>query len=127
MRAWDLHPTNMRKHTNTESASREATHGQFNGRPGAIKLGISNLCADLCDDPDDAPDHELFVQGGSAYYYTDQKLFLIGSHPVVRVRPAVPLRYTTRGWDFGWLMVRSDGHVVYRRCDPYTLKFSPPA
>ncbi len=30
----------MRKHTNTESASREATQGQFNGRPGAIKLGI---------------------------------------------------------------------------------------
>ena len=40
MRVWDLHPTNMRKHTNTESASPEATRGQFNGRTGAIKLGI---------------------------------------------------------------------------------------
>lgn len=30
----------MRKHTNTESASPEATPGQFNGRSGAIKLGI---------------------------------------------------------------------------------------
>ena len=30
----------MRKHTNTESASREATQGQFNGRPGAIQAGI---------------------------------------------------------------------------------------
>ena len=86
----------------------------------AIKLGISNLCADLCD----APDHEVFVQGGSAYYYTEQKLFIIGSHPVVRIRPSVPMRYSSRGWDFGWLMLRSDGHVVYRRCDPYTLKFS---
>ncbi len=86
----------------------------------AIKLGISNLCADFGD----APDHEVFVQGGSGYYYTDQKLFIIGSHPLVRVRPSVPMRYRSRGWDFGWLMLRSDGHVVYRRCDPYTLKFS---
>ncbi len=86
----------------------------------AIKLGISNLCADFCDEPD----HEVFVQGGSAYYYTEQKLFLIGSHPLVRIRPSVPMRYTSRGWDFGWLMLRSDGHVVYRRCDPYTLQFS---
>jgi transposase len=30
----------MRKHTNTELASLEATRGQFNGRPEAIKLGI---------------------------------------------------------------------------------------
>ena len=86
----------------------------------AIKLGIGNLCADLGADSD----HEVFVHGGSAYYYTDQKLFIIGSHPLVRVRPSVPMRYTSRGWDFGWLMLRSDGHVVYRRCDPYTLKFS---
>ena len=90
----------------------------------AIKLGVGHLCADLCDDQDSAPDHEVFVQGGSAYYYTDQKLFIIGSHPVVRVQPNVPMRYTSSGWDFGWLMVRSDGRVVYRRCDPYTLNFS---
>ncbi len=90
----------------------------------AIKLGIGNLCADLGADPDSTSDHEVFVHGGSAYYYTDQKLFIIGSHPLVRVRPGVPMRYASRGWDFGWLMLRSDGHVVYRRCDPYTLKFS---
>ncbi|HIK91458.1 MAG TPA: hypothetical protein EYG03_05660 [Planctomycetes bacterium] len=90
----------------------------------AIKLGIGNLCADLCDDQDSAPDHEVFVQGGSAYYYTDQELFIIGSHPIVRVQPNVPMRYTSKGWDFGWLMVRSDGRVVYRRSDPYTLNFS---
>lgn len=90
----------------------------------AIKLGVRNLCADLGDDPNSAPDHELFVQGGSAYFYTDQKLFMIGSHPLVRVRPNVPMRYASRNWDFGWLMLRTDGHVVYRRCDPYSLKFS---
>lgn len=90
----------------------------------AIKLGVGNLCADLGDAPHRTPDHQVFVQGGSAYYYTDQKLFIIGSHPLVRVRPSVPMRYASRNWDFGWLMLRSDGRVVHRRCDPYSLKFS---
>lgn len=90
----------------------------------AIKLGIDNLCADLPSDAAIALNHEVFVQGGSAYYYTEQKLFIIGSHPLVRVSPGVPMQYATGNWDFGWLMVRNDGHVVYRRCDPYSLKFS---
>lgn len=90
----------------------------------AIKLGISNLCSDIGQEQAPCLDHEVFVQGGSAYYYTDQKLFIIGSHPLVRVYPSVPLRYASRQWDFGWLMLRSDGHVVYRRCDPYSLEFS---
>lgn len=90
----------------------------------AIKLGITNLCADLARDSERRIHHEVFVQGGSAYYYTDQRRFMIGSHPIVRVAPGVPVRYRSRGWDFGWLMIRSDGHVVYRRCDPYSLQFS---
>lgn len=90
----------------------------------AIRLGIENLCQPLCDESAPMVPHEVFVQGGSAYYYTEQKLFMIGSHPVVRVRPTIPLRYVSEGWDFGWLMVRTDGRVVYRRCDPYTLAFS---
>lgn len=90
----------------------------------SIKLGIQDLCQSMTDDGMPAPRHEIFVQGGSAYYYTERKLFMIGTHPVVRVRPAIPLRYSTRAWDFGWLMLRTDGHSVYRRCDPYTLQFS---
>ncbi|MFO0868831.1 MAG: hypothetical protein U0935_07745 [Pirellulales bacterium] len=90
----------------------------------AIKLGIRNLCDDLADASNHTLEHEVFVQGGSAYYYTERRLFLIGSHPLVRVRPSKPLRYASRNWDFGWLLLRSDGHVVYRRCDPYTLRFS---
>lgn len=89
-----------------------------------IKIGAGNLCADLADAASSSPAHEVFVQGGSAYYYTDQKLFILGTHPVVRVRPSVPMRYTSHGWDFGWLMARTDGHVVYRSCDPYRLSFS---
>jgi hypothetical protein len=34
------------------------------------------------------------------------------------------MRYASRSWDFGWLMCRTDGHLVYRRCDPYTLRFT---
>src|SRR6185295_14003473 len=78
----------------------------------AIKLGVTDLCAGLADDEANSLlQHEVFVQGGSAYYYTDQKLFMIGSHPVIRVRPAVPMRYASRNWDFGWLMCRTDGHL----------------
>jgi hypothetical protein len=89
----------------------------------AIKLGIRGLCADLVADPADAIEHEVFVHAGSCYYYTARKLFMTGTHPLVRVRPAIPLRYASRGWDFGWLMARTDGHVARWLCDPYTLAF----
>ncbi|MCP4645404.1 MAG: hypothetical protein GY851_33480 [bacterium] len=89
----------------------------------AMKVGIQGLCADLADGPEPALDHEVFVEVGPGYYYTEQRLFMVGSHPIVRVRPAIPMAYSTNAWDFGWLMVRTDGHVVYRRCDPYALSF----
>ena len=89
-----------------------------------LKRGIENLCVDLPSGSATPLNHEVFVLGGSAYYYTTQKLFIIGSHPLVRVSPGVPMQYASGNWDFGWLMVRSDGRVVYRRCDPYSLKFS---
>ena len=89
----------------------------------AIKIGVSGLCDDFTPPGESPPPHEVFVQTGSAYHYTEQSLFMVGSHPLVRVRPAIPLRYATNNWDFGWLFVRTDGHVVYRRCDPYTLRF----
>ena len=89
----------------------------------AVKVGVRGLCSDLADQPSSAMEHEVFVQGGSCYYYTEQTLFIAGSHPVVRVKPDIPLRYESHGWDFGWLMLRTDGRVVYRRCDPYTLAF----
>ena len=100
----------------------------------AIKMAIGNLCTDLAlnsrvtgDGTDSGPGalkHVVFVQGGSAYYYTRRRLFMMGSHPVVRVRPAIPMQYSSSNWDFGWLFARSDGRVVYRRCDPYTLRFA---
>lgn len=88
-----------------------------------LKVGIRGLCADLADEGEAAPEHEIFVHVGSAYYYTAQKLLIAGTIPTVRVRPAVPLRYTSGGWDFGWLMARTDGYCARLLNDPYTLQF----
>lgn len=90
----------------------------------AIKIGVSGLCDDLAPKGETPLNHEVFVQTGSAYHYTNRGLFMVGSHPLVRVAPAIPLRYASDNWDFGWLFARTDGHVVYRRCDPHTLGFS---
>ncbi len=88
-----------------------------------VKVGIRRLCADLASDVANVIDHEVFVQVGSCYYYTKQKLFIAASHPAVRVKPGIPICYTSKGWDFGWLMLRSNGFVASLLVDPYTLKF----
>jgi hypothetical protein len=88
-----------------------------------IKVGIRALCADLDDQSDRPMGHEVFVQTGSGYYYTERKLFIAASHPVIRVKPSIPLQYRSGGWDFGWLMPRTDGFVARWLIDPYTLKF----
>jgi len=89
----------------------------------AVKIAVRGLCDGLAPKSEGAMPHELFVEAGPGYFYTEQGLFMVGSHPIVRVKPAIPMRYESRGWDFGWLMVRTDGHLVYRRYDPYTLTF----
>lgn len=88
-----------------------------------VKVGIRGLCADMAEDPAKATPHEVFVQCGSCYYYTQQKQFMAASQPVVRVKPAIPLKYKSHAWDFGWLMPRSDGHIARWLLDPYTLQF----
>ncbi|MCZ4345589.1 hypothetical protein [Devosia neptuniae] len=88
-----------------------------------IKLAISGLCDDLSDTEYPLA-HEVFVHAGSTYYYGDRKLLLTGTHPVVRVRPDTPLRYSSAAWDCGWLVARTDGQVERWLCDPYTLKFN---
>jgi hypothetical protein len=88
-----------------------------------IKVGIRGLCTDLAEDPKAAPEHTVFVQTGPGYYCTQRRLFSSGSQPVVRVRPGIPMHYTSGGWDFGWLMPRTDGFVDRWLCDPYSLRF----
>jgi hypothetical protein len=87
-----------------------------------VKVAVRNLCSDLSRDSSPIV-HELFIQVGPCYYNTESKIFSAGSHPIVRVAPNIPLRYESRNWDFGWLMLRSDGEAHYRRCDPYSLQF----
>ncbi|MFN0170087.1 MAG: hypothetical protein ACKV22_27000 [Bryobacteraceae bacterium] len=83
-----------------------------------VKVGIRNLCA-----PFGGLDHEVFVQTGPGYYYTERKLFLAETQPVVRVKTAIPMRYESGCWDFGWLLPRTDGVVAHWMVDPYTLRF----
>ena len=87
-----------------------------------VKVGIDGLCVDLAEDPAHAIRHEMFVQCGPGYCYTGRKLFMAESQPIVRVGPGIPMRYRSKGWDFGWLMPRTDGFVARRLFDPYTLK-----
>ena len=86
-----------------------------------VKVGITGLCADLAAEGESSLLHEVFVKVGACYYYTGKRLLNAGTHPLVRVRPAVPMRYVSKAWDFGWLMCRTDGFVERRIHDPYTL------
>ena len=91
-----------------------------------IKVGMRGLCADLLPNPLEALDHEVFVESGAGYYYPRYPrdgCFMTCTQPVVRVRPQIPVEYESRGWDFGWLMLRTDGTVFRWLVDPYTLKF----
>jgi hypothetical protein len=100
-------------------------------RGAEFKVGIRGLCADLWANQSDSSvirptsghplPHEVFIQLGSCYYYTQQKKFIAGAHPLPRVVPRVPLRYTTGGWDYTWLLLRTDGHAALLIYDPYTL------
>ncbi len=89
-----------------------------------IKVAIKDLCLDVAEGSSDNLPHEVFVHCGSAYYYTKQKLFMCASHPVVRVKATIPVRYKSEEWDFGWLMPRSDGHLARWLVDQYTLEFT---
>jgi len=84
------------------------------------KVAIQGLSGDLGE----SMNHEVIVQTGPGYFNTGQNLFSAGTHPVVRVCPAIPMRYLSNAWDFGWLMVRTDGFVARLLVDPYTLAFS---
>lgn len=66
-------------------------------------------------------DHELFVQLGPLYHYSEHSLLIGESQPIVRVTAGFPMEYRESNWDFGWLIVRTDGRCHYLRYDPTTL------
>lgn len=89
-----------------------------------IKLAMRGLCNDwVANSGKDDLDHEVFIQASCGYFYTEQKLFIVGADPLVRVRPSIPLQYTSGGWDVAWIMARTDGTAVLRCLDPYTFAF----
>lgn len=93
-------------------------------RGAHVKVAVSNLYDDLSGPGETPLGHEVMIECHSCYYYTQQRLMVAASQPLTRCRVAIPMQYQDRAWDYGWLVVRSDGHVVYRRCDPQTLAFT---
>jgi hypothetical protein len=87
-----------------------------------VKVAIQGLFDDLSKE-ESKLDHEVFIQIGWGYYYSQQKIMVAATHPLARVSPSIPLVYRSKGWDFGWFIVRSDGCISKRICDPQTLKF----
>lgn len=85
------------------------------------KVGISGLCDDFAGAAAALP-HEVFIQCGSCYLYTQRRRLIAATHPVVRVRPSIPLRYRSEAWDYSWLIARTDGQVARLTYDPYTLE-----
>ncbi len=88
-----------------------------------VKVAIRDLCADVRSGDVSTLSHEVFIPIGYTYYYTEQQLFIGAAHPTVRVAPSIPLRYSSRAWDFGWLLPRTDGYCARLLNDPYTLEF----
>ena len=89
-----------------------------------IKAGITGLFEDLAEKNSTTLNHEVFIQTGWGYYYHTKKMFIAETHPLVKVKPAIPLSYESERWNFGWVILRSDGSCVERICNPYTLRFS---
>ena len=90
-------------------------------RGAEFKVGLSGICGDL-GKSEPVLAHEVFVQCGSVYLYTEQPLFIAATHPLVRVAPAIPLKYASNNWDYSWVVVRTDGHTAQLRYNPYTLQ-----
>jgi len=86
-----------------------------------FKVGIKNLCHDLVRSGQEPLPHWVFVNAGACYFYTERKWMVTGTFPLPRVRPSIPMVYESNAWDYGWLIVRSDGHVAELIYNPYTL------
>ena len=87
-----------------------------------IKVGIKGICEGLFG-ATNTIDHEVFIQTGPHYYYTETGFMVAETRPFVRVIPEIPMTYKEQNWDFGWAIVRSDGHVAGLWYDPATLKY----
>lgn len=78
-----------------------------------IKVGVAGLLGS-------GPTHEVFIGVGSGFLHTGPRVYSCLTHPLVRVAPAVPLRYASGNWDVAWVFLRTDGFAIIRRMDPQT-------
>jgi hypothetical protein len=88
-----------------------------------IKVAVSDLCADLAPAGADPPPHEVFTLLGSGFVHARAGLYVTLTHPLVRVAPSIPVRYSSGGWDVAWVFLRTDGQARIRRIDPYTRQW----
>lgn len=89
-----------------------------------IKVGVKNLCANLVAPDAPVVSHEVFV-GLHSIYNHEESGFLGGeSQPIVRVAPAVPLKYKSGNWNCGWILPRTNGIVHHVVVNPYSHEFS---
>lgn len=86
-----------------------------------IKVAIKGICNGLWGEENQL-EHEMFIKTGPHYYYDQTGYMVVETRPFVRCKPAIPMEYEYKNWDFGWAIVRSDGHVAGLYYDPYTLK-----
>ncbi len=87
-----------------------------------IKVCIDGICEGMFGEKNTMK-HELFIGTGPHYYYTETGFMVAETRPFVRVIPEIPLTYKEHNWDFGWAIVRSDGHVAGLFYNPHTLKY----
>lgn len=85
-----------------------------------IKVGIRNFFGDLGA----GPEHEVFTLVGSGFYHAGPNVYCALTHPLVRVRPAIPLQYGSQNWDVVWAFLRTDGLATVRRLDPHCRVWS---
>jgi hypothetical protein len=86
-----------------------------------LKVAIRGLASDLGASVGLPPvHHEIVTDLGSGFFHVGPRLYNALSHPIVRVAPAIPLRYRSRGWDLVWVHLRTDGRATVRRLDPWT-------
>ena len=87
-----------------------------------IKVSIDGICEGMLGE-NNLMKHELFIGTGPHYYYTETGFMVAETRPFVRVIPEIPMVYKEHNWDFGWAIVRSDGHVAGLFYNPHTLKY----
>ena len=62
---------------------------------------------------------EIYIQCGSSYYYTDNKVMLTNTHPFVSVPADIPMTYKPRSFRYCWLVASTDGRTEVRSYDPF--------